>query len=443
MRVLGVALLIALAAAAPIEAQPAPPPRAAVSPLIAQRAHDLIALINGGGDATALFAPSFLAQVPESKVREIAAQLVAQLGKATGVGAFTPISPFASTLQTRFETGEATLNLTVMSEPPGQITGLWITNVQSAALARLTTLASVADAIRALPGETGFIAATINHPDAPLASANPDHPLAIGSTFKLVILAELVRAINAGERHWDDEIVLDGTERPAGAFMHTPAGTPVALRTLAEDMIKVSDNSATDVLIHTLGRERIEAMQTQVGLRQAAANRPFLTTMEAFKLKGVGQGALGRRYLATDEPGRRALLAGEVAAVPASAIGALFADGQPVMIDRLEWFASPADLVRVMMWLYRQRTTPGGAEALRILAINPGPATALVSQFGYIGYKGGSEPGVLSMTLLLRDKRGAATVISASWNNSQAPVDELRFSSLIRHTAELIIAPAP
>jgi hypothetical protein len=233
-------------------------------------------------------------------------------------------------------------------------------------------------------------------------------------------------------------VILDGSELPAGGFNHFTAGTHVPLRMLAEEMIRISDNSATDILIHTLGREQIETMEAHVGIRDPAANQPFLSTMEAFKLKGVGGGELGRRYLSLNETRRRNYLAGEVAKSPGSAIGALFAGGKPVMIDHIEWFASPADLVRVMTWLSKQRETRGGSEALRILAINPGPATAWVKQFAYVGYKGGSEPGVLSMTLLLRDIGGRETVISTSWNNDKSAVDELKFSGLVTRAIELL-----
>ena len=202
-------------------------------------------------------------------------------------------------------------------------------------------------------------------------------------------------------------------------------------------------------MIRVLGREKIEAMQAKVGIRAPAANVPFLTTMELFKLKGVAQGAgqdaLGRRYLALDTKARRKLLAGEVATTPGSAVGALFADGKPVLIDKLEWFASPADLARTMGWLDAHRATVGGKEAMRILAINPGIAPTLAKQFAYVGYKGGSEPGVISMTVLVRDKadvgQDKARVVSASWNNPAAPVDELSFVALVSRAVELLGKP--
>lgn len=434
--------LAVLATPAAVLAQPAAAPAApAPSHMLQQRAEELLAILNGGGEAGKSFAPQFLAQIPERQIRELSGRLIAQLGPAKAVTSLSPTGPSQAALLVAFENGVAEMELVIAPGQSGQIIGWRVTGTESAAVARLRTLDDVAAAFRQLPGRTGFAVADFEVGDRrgeTLAAAlAPDDPLAVGSTFKLVILAELIRAVDAGERRWGDLIPIDGAELPAGLFRDLPTGSRIPLRGLAEAMIKVSDNSATDMLIRLLGREKIEAMQSRVGWRAGDANKPFLTTLEAFKLKGVGQGELGRDYLARDVAGRRAMLANEVAKMPENAIGSLFADDVPVMIDKVEWFASPADLVRVMRWIADRQHTRGGVEALRILAINPGPAAQVADRFAYVGYKGGSEPGVISMTLLLRAGTGKWRVVSGSWNNGGEAVDELRFTSLVRRAAEL------
>ena len=423
-------------------AQSPPSSLAESTAMLDRRAAELIAIFNGGGDVAQTFAPEFIAQIPEAQIRGIAAQLTGQLGKAVKVASFKPAGPARAALVIGFEKGTATMGMALDPGPTGKIAGLGITGTQTAAVAGFATLADVAAAFRALPGQTGFVVADLAPKVAPLAALKADRPLAIGSTFKLVILAELVRAIDAGTRKWDDAIVLDGTELPAGGFNQLPKGTTVPLRKLAEEMIRISDNSATDVLIRTLGREKIEAMQAKVGIKTPAANVPFLTTMELFKLKGAGQGALGRRYIGLDTKAKRKLLSGEVASTPGSVIGALFADGKPVLIDQLEWFASPTDLVRTLAWFEAHRTTVGGKEALRILAINPGVSPAVAKKFAYVGYKGGSEPGVINMTVLVRGGQGMGPdkprVVSASWNNPASAVDDLAFVALVTRAVELL-----
>src|SRR3546814_11367115 len=96
--------------------------------------------------------------------------------------------------------------------------------------------------------DLGFILTRLDTPDAPpIAAIEPDRPLAIGSAFKLVILAELVREIAGGKRHWDDPITLDGGDLPGGFYADKAKGTIATIRDLATKMVSVSDNSATDI----------------------------------------------------------------------------------------------------------------------------------------------------------------------------------------------------
>ena len=75
--------------------------------------------------------------------------------------------------------------------------------------------------------------------------------LGIGSAFKLYVLAELVRAVNDGERQWADVVALDSDvmSGPSGVLQGWPTGTPMTLQTLATLMIYISDNTATYNLV--------------------------------------------------------------------------------------------------------------------------------------------------------------------------------------------------
>ena len=93
----------------------------------------------------------------------------------------------------------------------------------------------------------------------------------------------------------------------------------------AAKMISLSDNTTADMLINLAGRSAVEAALTATGMASPAMNRPFLTTREIFVLKLDQWPALANRYIAADEPGRRALLAGVVDREPlptAAAVGA-------------------------------------------------------------------------------------------------------------------------
>lgn len=432
------ALLLAVPASA--QTPPASPASAEAAPEFRARAQELAGILTGKGDYDGYFSAAFRAQVPREKFDQVNAQLIAANGPFVAVRGIEATSPWSGTVTVEYRDALATMRLAVDPAAPHPVTGLLVTGVT----AREKTLGEVSKAIEGLRGTSGFVLAKLGN-GAPqvLDQHNADRAFAIGSEFKLVILAELVRATNAGERGWDDPVTLDGVPLPGGGYTSKPAGTKVSLRELATQMISISDNSATDILLRTLGREKVEAMMPVLGIADPARNRPFLGTLELFKLKGVGQGALARRYLALDEAGRRALLAGEIAATPIGAIDqALFKDGKPVLIEQLEWFETPNDLVRVMDWLLRNTEGPKGADARAILSKNPGISPAAAGKWRYVGYKGGSEPGVMAMTLLLQAKNGDWYALSGSWNDPAQEVEQGRFAGLIGRAAELA-APAP
>ncbi|MEG3088107.1 serine hydrolase [Sphingomonas sp. PB4P5] len=428
-----IASLTALLLAAPAAAQTTPPPPLIkAAPELERRIAEIVPILNGGGDYAATFAPAFIAAVPKPAFDGISRQLGATAGKALRVEEVKPVTPHAANIVIVFERGRATAAISVEATGAQQVNGLRITGMAG----NETSLSAVDAELAKLPGKTGFVLAKLGTGAPELLTARgADTPFAIGSEFKLVILAELVRGIAAGERTWDDTVTLDGGPLPGGSYTQSPAGTKVTLYDLAEKMISISDNSATDIMLNTLGRDKVEAMLPVIGVANPKGMRPFLATLEAFKLKS---NPLGARWASADETARRALLSGEVAAMPITAIdNRLFAKGKPLQIDQIEWFATPADMIRVMDWLRRHSETGSAARARAILAKNSGIGSAAAGKWQYLGFKGGSEPGVIAMTFLLQGKDSAWYALSASWNDTAAAVDDARFAGLMTSAVEL------
>ncbi len=434
--------LAAFLIAAPATAQTAPSAAAQpvqADPAFKARLDALMPILSGSGDYAGYFTPGFQAQVPQAAFQAAMAQLIASNGKPIAILSVTQRTPWQAHLRVQYERTVATVLFAVDPAPGHQVDTLFVAGFEASE----NTLPEVERALAALPGDTGYAIAKLGS-GAPqlLAGRNADKPYAIGSAFKLVILAELIRATNAGERKWDDLVTLDGTVLPGGGYTQKPKGTQVSLRELATQMISISDNSATDILLHALGREKVEAMMPVLGIADPARNRPFIGTLEVFKLKGVT--GLADRYLALDEAGRRALLDREVASTPLILIDQTsFAKKIPNHIDTLEWFESPNDLVRVMDWLRRNSEGPAGAEARAVLSKNSGLAPDVRAKWQWAGYKGGSEPGVMNLTYLLQAKNGEWYVITGSWNDVQKAVDEGRFFALMGKAAALSAPPAP
>ena len=415
-------ILPALVLAAPAIAQ-------APAATVQSRADQLLALLNGEGTPDSLFAPAFLAAVPPAKVAEITAGLRSLYGRAERVTVI-PAEPGAAKLVFPYERGTVDMTLRIDAAPPNQVVGLLISGS-----AFNQGLPQVLQMLHGLPGWTSFAFAKLGD-GAPriLNALAPDRPIALGSAFKLVILAELVREAEAGERQWSDTVTLDGAPLPGGTYTQMPAGTKISLLELAQKMISISDNSATDILLATLSRAKIEAMMIQVGWQNPARNRPFLSTLQTFKIKGIAR--FRQAWPTLDEKGRRTLLR-EIDAAPLSEIDPnLFKDGKPILIDQAEWFASPADMIRTMDWLRRHSENGAGAQARAILSINPGvPRGPGNAQYSYIGYKGGSEPGVITMSFLLQGKDGWYA-LSGGWNNPAGKVEDATFAGLMTGAIE-------
>jgi beta-lactamase class A len=409
--------------AGPAAAQPS-------APELRARAAEIVEMLRGGGNPAEMFTPEFLAQIPEPQVRAVSRQLVAQYGEVRELAGLDVQTPTAGLLHVAHARATVHINLVVEPQPPHRISGLLVTGADIAG----DTLAAVMDELRALPGATSVAMARLGD-GAPelLASVEPDRSLAIGSAFKLFILAELGRQVAAGERSWSDVVALDRRSIPSGSLRAWPQGSPLTVHSLAALMISQSDNTATDQLLHLVGRENVERMMARIGIEAAERNRPLLSTLELAALK-TAPDADYQAWRDADEAGRRRLLETEYAAIDASRIDIARFTGAPNRIDELEWFASAEDLVRTMDWLRRE----GGDETLALLAINAGVGPAITGDLAFVGYKGGSEPGVVNLSWLIRDRAGAWHVVTGSWNNPAATIEEARFLGLMSRAIQLL-----
>jgi hypothetical protein len=274
--------------------------------------------------------------------------------------------------------------------------------------------------------------------EAAIFQLQPDESLAVGSTFKLYVLAELLRECDRGKRSLDDLIRLraDLMSGPSGRLQEWPVGAPLTAYSLAAMMISESDNTATDHLIEWIGREHVEQHLADAFLCDSAErNRPFLKTRELFLLQGSGDPwqDYRERYSQAGVSGRRQILA-ELAKAHPGKMPSVTAAGSTS--EWLEWFASANDLVEIMTLLSGDELCKD--EALRevaqgILSINPGiPNSPRDDRIAYLGFKGGSEPGVLSLTQLVRMTTGPRFVVAMTWNNPGGETDQTTFVDLLQ-----------
>jgi beta-lactamase class A len=96
-----------------------------------------------------------------------------------------------------------------------------------------------------------------------------DQPMNTLSVIKVPIMVEAFRAAEAGRLELSDrhQIRPEELRRGSGLLQTFDVGLTPTYRDLVEQMIITSDNTATDIMIATLGRERINAMLSERGYR--------------------------------------------------------------------------------------------------------------------------------------------------------------------------------
>lgn len=434
MREMTIAAPVIAALGAPVAVVAQPAPVDIPAPVIAA-AERLVPVLAGSVAPDDVFTAAFLGQVPVAQFNAISAQLRARHGAPQAVDGITARVEGGGYV-VRFAYERAIVSMQMFVAPDGRIAGLLITGVAP----RGDSLATVGSEFAGLPGAVSWGVYRLGA-DGPVRVAGTDDetPRAIASSFKLLVLGALDEEVRAGRRRWSEVVPL-GPDVQGSATNGWPDGLPMTLHSLATLMIDRSDNRTTDTLLHLLGRERVERFARA---RDALGGRyayPLLSTIEVTALKAPAQADLRARWEAGDEGQRRRLLRDHADRLTGSGTdyGAL-GDG-PQSIETVEWFASPRQMAGLLGW-FANRASP---TARAILSINPGISPATASRFAEVGYKGGSEPGVIAMNLMLRDNAGNWSIVTGSWNNPAAPVDERRFVELIDRAAALSAsAPRP
>jgi len=71
--------------------------------------------------------------------------------------------------------------------------------------------------------------------------------------------------------------------------------------------------------------------------------------------------------------------------------------GDPLFIDSIEWFATSNDIYRAFIGLNELAVDAGISEMKKVLELQPRRFPFNRTDWSYVGFKGGSEPGVLML----------------------------------------------
>jgi len=335
-----------------------------------------------------LFAPGMLAQVPFAQIEA----LLTAARKTIGV----PQSVERSGSSYIVKTSSYMQPVDIALDSHGQIAGLL--------LRPPTPIFDSADevlaAMKGLPGKVAYLALRNGEP---LHALEADTPIAVGSAFKLAVLAAVADGITAGRFGWDTVVRLRPGEvsLPSGLLQTMPVGSPMTVHTLAAFMIAQSDNTATDMLMDLIGREKVAA---RLGVDFA------LKTVEFFKLKA--DPALSLRFAAADAAGK-GRIADELAAMPLPKVS----DVLNPLDDGVEWTVPLRTLCRLVEEV----------KGLDVFDINPGVARQ--ADWAHVAFKGGNEVGVSALVSALTDEAGTDYCVAAAWNDHRA-LNDTRFTAL-------------
>lgn len=270
----------------------------------------------------------------------------------------------------------------------------------------------------------------------PLLERDTAETAPLGSIFKLYVLLAVSTAVHEGSLSWDTVLTVSDANRslPSGELQDESNGTEVTVREAATGMISISDNTATDMLLQEVGREAVEEAVSASGHHDPELMRPFMSTRELFQV-GWGSAAHRERWVDGSQRERRALLE-ELERAPIGehdiAVG-----GDPLWPQGVEWFATAEDVAAVHLAL-QNCDDPVVRE---ILAENSGVEPAEQRQWDYLGFKGGSSPGVLTGSWFAeKGQRGYVVVIQASTEDAAGIGAEAtaEFSRLASSALELI-----
>jgi beta-lactamase class A len=374
-------------------------------------------------EVTAHFGATFLEQVSPAELNTVLESVA-----STGAPDLESLSMVTTTSLSAFINFGATRFLIDLSvNPLGLIDGLLFKPDD----ATPTSWSEIDREMSSLAPDVGFLAARVNVNGTCTVMHAIDATTArpLGSMFKLFILGALANAILKHRITWTQQLSVTAAIKAGGSgtLQDVADGTQLSVQQVAVKMISISDNTAADMLLQLVGRAAVQA-QVRSWTAHPSLDTPFLTAKELFALKYDDFPGLANRYLAMRPDQRAAFLTSTVDRVPVASEQLV---STPRDVNALEWFASPEDLCRAFSGLRTLQTQPGLGPLGTVLSTNNGGIQLSPTSWPRIWFKGGSEPGVLTLGYLARDAKGDTYVVVAMNEN---PADPLSTSS----TAQLV-----
>jgi len=139
--------------------------------------------------------------------------------------------------------------------------------------------------IQGIEGTVGVAAKHLESGQELLINGNTPFPLA--SVFKIPVLVEVMAQIEEGRFSLEDEISVQIPDQHLGSGMLSDLDVPgikLSIRNLINLMMKISDNSATDLLVTKVGPENVNSRLQSFGIDGITVDR----TCQELILEAIG-----------------------------------------------------------------------------------------------------------------------------------------------------------
>jgi len=361
-----------------------------------------------GKEEAAHFDASFIAAEPVSPLNAAFASLGSTGSKVTLLGLPT-VTPTA--LKATIRIGAITYDAQLAVDAKGLISELYFSLAAPIPIPKVTSWTQVDKDLAKMAPTSSFLAANLatNGTCTPVHAVSANTPRPLGSMFKLFVLGALANAVRNHTISWNQKLTLTASIKVGGSgvLQNDPVGTSLSVEQAAIKMISVSDNTAADMLLALVGRDAVEA-QVRAWSTHPALDQPFLSVAEFFILKWHDYPSLADHYLSLSPTQRLAYLSSTVDKIADSSITS---SNSPHDINNIEWFAAPDDICHAFSGLTSLESESGLGPINTILSTNNGGIELKSATWPRVWFKGGSEPGVLTLGYLARDSSGKAYVV--------------------------------
>ena len=306
------------------------------------------------------------------------------------------------------------------------------------------SLDQAANKFQTLAAETGLLIAQIddNGICQPVIERNASQLRATASIFKIWVLTAAIEAWRLGDIELDQMITLVASELALGGSINSePLGTQFSLIEIATLMLGISDNTATDLLHQTIGRDLINQVINGLNLISPEGLTPLLSINEQFHLFFSFNLTKALSYVNGSEAFQENFLATEI--VPLGSLTAFPFNNDSLFVPG-SWRASPMDVCKTYAHL---QNLPEGSDQLKLADTALGAGAALPNvrnQWDRVWYKGGSlESGfnglhVLTHAWLVQNQGENPYVVVAMTNDSAGGIDVFRVQSIAGRLLDLV-----